>query len=113
MTLRKIIVIWILVSTVTLIAGYLMTWHGAVYSESAERTGGPGLFYNLEFIAGQILMWPAFGFGWLMELINPITTGHRKVNVIQVLGLHYSGYGIMFLPFFMHRKKMHFKETSE
>lgn len=112
MSLHKIIVIWILVATAALISGYLMAWHGAVYYEAAEKAGDPGLFYRLESIAGQILMWPVFGVGWLLELVNPITFGHRTINVLPMLGLHYAGYGLIFLFYFRFGKKKHLAKNK-
>ena len=98
MTTPKLLVLWFLIATVTLVAGWFLLLHGGVYSESAARSGEPSFFYQLEAIVGQILMWPVFGIVWLWELLFPSNRG-RNVSEYLVLALHYTGYGLAFIIF--------------
>ena len=61
MKLTKLLLLWILASTVTLIVGWGLLLHGGVYSESAGRVGETKLLFEIEVIAGQVLLWPTYG----------------------------------------------------
>lgn len=98
MTVLKLLILWLLISTVTLIAGWFLMLHGGVYSESAARSGESGLLYELEVILSQILMWPLSSILWVWELLFPSNRG-RIVSEYLFLVSHYAGYGLAFIAF--------------
>ena len=112
MTAQKLLILWFLVATVTLVAGWFLLLHGGVYSESAARSGESVLFYKMETIVGQFLMWPVFGIILPWELLFPSNRG-RNVSEYLVLVLHFGGYGLAFIIFrYYSRKKNKLRGTS-
>ena len=95
MSVLKILALWLLVSTVTLITGWFLMLHGGVYSESAERSGESGHLFEMEMVLGQILMWPLFSIASVWEFLSPSNRG-RIVSEYLVLVSHYAGYGLIF-----------------
>ena len=93
MTILKLLILWLLISTVTLIAGWFLMLHGGVNFESAARSGESVLLYDIEMILSQILMWPLSSIVWVWDLLSPSNKG-RMVSEYLFLVSHYAGYGL-------------------
>jgi hypothetical protein len=95
---KKLLYLWLAVTVILTVAGYLMAWHGAVYAESAERTNTPGTKYVIEREVGKVLLWPT--------MVSAKITSSKNINFIFLILLQFFGYFLVFklVDIFMNRK---------
>lgn len=104
MSITRLTFFWLVISTFTLVAGWLLALHGGVSYESAERAGEASLIYRIEIIFAQFLMWPIFGVLWVWRTLSP-DTAPELVREFIVIPAHYLGYGLIFLAYWKYSKR--------
>ena len=73
------------------IFGFYLLAHGAVYLESALRSGEPTFWLKIEVILGSILIWPVSAFGWIFHLLfNKIVNIPFPITVILLISGYYA-----------------------
>ena len=105
----KTLLLWLLITVVLTVIGYLTLWHGAVYLESAEYSGEPGYIYLAEVIIGSILLWPVTGTGWLSYFV----TGDKgSIGFPTFILLQFGGYFCLYLIVSYVKRKAHNKNEE-